>query len=84
MSGKTYRAKRSLTIDLEYDTAFPIAEGATYTRRDPGQPSRRPPVAEELGVPTGDGPLVLHFTSMNPMARQSLQPIASINYRTPG
>jgi hypothetical protein len=31
MSGKTYRAKRSLTIDLEYDTAFPIAEGATYT-----------------------------------------------------
>ena len=31
MSGKTYRAKRSLSIDLEYDTAFPIAEGATYT-----------------------------------------------------
>ena len=31
MSGKTYRAKRSLTIDLEYDTAYPIAEGATYT-----------------------------------------------------
>jgi hypothetical protein len=31
MSGKTYRAKRSLTIDLEYDTAFPIAQGATYT-----------------------------------------------------
>ena len=31
MSGKTYRAKRSLTIDLEFDTAYPIAEGATYT-----------------------------------------------------
>ena len=31
MSGKTYRAKRSLTIDLEYDTAYPIAEGVTYT-----------------------------------------------------
>jgi hypothetical protein len=31
MSGKTYRAKRSLSIDLEYDTSFSIAEGKTYT-----------------------------------------------------
>ncbi len=31
MSGKTYRAKRSLSIDLEYDTSYPIAAGRTYT-----------------------------------------------------
>jgi hypothetical protein len=31
MSGKTYRAKRSLTIDLDYDSAFPVTAGATYT-----------------------------------------------------
>ena len=31
MSGNTYRAKRSLTIDLEFDTAYPINQGTLYT-----------------------------------------------------
>ena len=67
MSGKTYRAKRSLTIDLEYDTAFPIAEGALYT--DDGTTIFSDYVCDELFVETTAAPgsiLVSH-----PDARRS-------------
>jgi hypothetical protein len=67
MSGKTYRAKRSLSIDLEFDTAFPIAEGATYT--DDGTTIFSDYVCDELFEATSPAPgsiLVSH-----PDARRS-------------
>jgi hypothetical protein len=67
MSGKTYRAKRSLTIDLDYDTSFPIAEGATYT--DDGTTVFSDYVCDELFEPASPGPGTIVVS--HPEARRS-------------
>lgn len=54
MSHKTWQAKRSLSIDLEYDSSFPIQEGKTYT--DDGTTVFGDYICDELFEPAMPGP----------------------------
>ena len=67
MSHKTWRAKRSLSIDLEYDTSFPITAGQTYT--DDGTTIFGDYVCEELFEPGTPGPGTIVIS--HPEARRS-------------
>ncbi|UZE48179.1 hypothetical protein [Rhodopseudomonas sp. P2A-2r] len=67
MSHKTWIAKRSLSIDLEYDTAFEVREGMTYT--DDGTTVFGDYVCDELFAPATPGPGTIVVT--HPEARRS-------------
>ena len=67
MSPKTWLAKRSMSIDLEYDTAFEIKAGRTYT--DDGTTVFSDYICDELFAPGTPGPDTI-FVS-HPEARRS-------------
>jgi hypothetical protein len=67
MPTKTWRAKRSLSIDLEYDTSYPIAQGKTYT--DDGTTIFAEYVCDELFEPATADPGTIVVS--HPEARRS-------------
>jgi hypothetical protein len=67
MPHKTWIAKRSMSIDLEYDTAFAIKEGMTYT--DDGTTVFGDYICDELFAPGTPGPGTIAVT--HPEARRS-------------
>ncbi len=64
MPHATWLAKRSLSIDLEYDSSFEIKEGRTYT--DDGTTVFGDYICDELFEPASPGPGTIVVTHPEP------------------
>jgi hypothetical protein len=67
MSDNTWRAKRSLSIDLEHDSSFAITKGQTYT--DDGTTGFGDYICDELFEPASPVPGTIVVS--NPDTRRS-------------
>ncbi|MDB5616895.1 hypothetical protein [Tardiphaga sp.] len=67
MPNQTWIAKRSLLIDIDFDSEYPITEGQTYT--DDGTTTFGDYVCDALFAPASPGPGTIVVT--HPEARKS-------------